>query len=460
MAPALFLAQRMGWLGRQLDHQKIDVKAAGVLLSTVLADIANATGTAYNVAPGIWITSEGEKEKHQKNQPEVGVQTDDSMYNEDVEVQTSPKATLLGVPAEKVDEIVKMTAAETAARVEKAVERVFVTRISEMKLRTEEKLKEAEDKRKELEKQVMEWKEAEKLTEEKYEKIMAERRNEDEEEWQKKSSHAVDVEVQTDNGWLEDVVSDTATATAESVRAAVGKVHEEAMKIKEKDVEQMKREHEVQVKKINDELERAQQERNEAMKHVTDWNNLRQECDGLRMESASWEKECKRERKHCQEWEMKCVEGRIEIMELEEALMARGTDSEHEQEVMMTGRKKRSGCSSKKQSKAQRKTVLTRKSKRMRMKQLEKSPTTLDFEFVGSSEEDDEQTQAMQRLPWYARQRLLRNKPKKHLQDEEYFDDLMMAAQDPFFETAVNDWLMTIDPMAAVGPVPDEDAEE
>jgi len=273
-------------------------------------------------------------------------------------------------------------------------------------------------------------------------------------------SHAVDVEVQTDNGLLEDVISDTATATAESVRAAVMKVHEEAMKIKEKDVEQMKREHEVQVKKINDELERAQQERNEAMKHVTDWNNLKQECDGLRMESASWEKECKRERKHCQEWEMKCVEGRIEIMELEEALMARGTDSEHEQEVMMTGRKKRSGCSSKKQSKAQRKTVLTRKSKRMRMKQLEKSPTTLDFEFVGSSEEDDEQTQAMQRLPWYAWQKLLRNKPKKHLQDEEYFDDLMMAAQDPFSETAVNEWLMTIDPMAAVGPVPDEDAEE
>jgi len=261
------------------------------------------------------------------------------------------------------------------------------------------------------------------------------------------------VECQTDGIVVMDAeqFKDVVARTAERVSSEVGKVHEEAMKIKEKHVEQMKREHELQVKKINEGLEKLM---------AIEKNNLRQECDELRLECVNWEKEYKREWKQCQEWEMKCVKGRIEIMELEEALMARGTDSEHEQEMMMTGRKKGSGCSSKKQSKAQRKTAMTRKSKRMRMRQLAISPATPDFQLVGSSEEDDEQTQAMQRLPWCARQKLPRNRPKKQIQDEEYFDDLMMAAQDPFFETAVNDWLMTIDPMAAVGPVPDEDAEE
>merc|ERR1719343_1926984 len=114
-----------------------------------------------------------------------------------------------------------------------------------------------------------------------------------------------------------------------------------------------------------------------------------------------WDKEVRRMYKENRKMREQAVESMKEIFELEEAVMAMGTDSEHEQDMMANDRRKRKVKSTRRTNRAQRKADINRRSKEMRMRQFRKTKyENVEFESESSSEEDKNPSIAEQMLPW------------------------------------------------------------
>lgn len=206
--------------------------------------------------------------------------------------------------------------------------------------------------------------------------------------------------------------------------------------------------------------ELASKKRYEELKVDADMMERRiQELLDLNEEKMMRYKEEKTLRRH---YETLSTNQSLQIMELEGALMAMGSDTEHEEDLMAMDRKRSKeggggGRRKENRKKAQRKAQVKQRSRSIRMKRARNMDfTDTEWEVPDSSDEDDGWmgSVAEQMLPSCVGPRM------RKVTRINTYDDLRQSVYEPGFAEEMDALLCSVDAAQALGPVPIESEVE